>query len=311
VPGTTTVGTSVTDFFCSAVTTGSEVLNWAVVNPWWFLGAFGLLVLASGEAVRRTEWRPVEPHPLRRTRRGGQMLRAAWRIYKGDLRTFLGMGVIFVPVSIVAAGIQWVLFHLTGAGDFVALDSRHGVATAILALLIGGVGAAIASVCTTAAVSAALGELDAGRRIRAPEAFRIAFHHAGPLAGALARQFGAAVLLTITVIGIPFAIRRFVRWSLFAQAAVLEELPARDALRRSAELVDGYWWRTFGITAFVDIVTALSGPLIGVVLLLVSDSSLNFINVVGSLIYTITVPYAATVLTLYYFDLDARKSGAG
>jgi hypothetical protein len=311
VPGTRTLGTSVTGFFCSAVTTGSVVLNWAIVNPWAFLGLVGLFAVASGEAVRRTKWRPVEPRPLRRVRDGGQILRAAWRVYRADLRTFLGMGVIFVPVSVVAAGIQWLLFHLTAVGDWVALDSRHGVGTALLALLIGGVGAAIASVCTTAAVAAALGELDAGRQISAREAFRVAFRHVGSLAGALARQFGAAVLLTITVIGIPFAIRRFVRWSLFAQAAVLEERPAKDALRRSAGLVNGHWWRTFGITAVVDLVAALSGPLIGVLLLLLTDRSLTVINVTGSLIYTITVPYAAIALTLYYFDLDQRQRDSG
>jgi hypothetical protein len=91
---------------------------------------------------------------------------------------------------------------------------------------------------------------------------------------------------------------------------VLEDRPAGDALRRSAELVDGRWWRTFGITAVVDLVAALSGPLFGVLLLLLTDRSLNFINVTGSLIYTITVPYAAIALTLYYFNLDERKRDA-
>jgi hypothetical protein len=51
------------------------------------------------------------------------------------------------------------------------------------------------------------------------------------------------ILLSIIVVGIPFAIRRFVRWSLFAQTAMLEDGGARGALRRGRELVDGYWWR--------------------------------------------------------------------
>jgi hypothetical protein len=51
------------------------------------------------------------------------------------------------------------------------------------------------------------------------------------------------ILLSIIVVGIPFAIRRFVRWSLFAQTAMLEDRGARGALRRGRELVDGYWWR--------------------------------------------------------------------
>jgi hypothetical protein len=109
------------------------------------------------------------------------------------------------------------------------------------------------------------------------------------------------------VVGIPFAVRRFIRWSLFAQTTMLEDRDASGALRRSKQLVDGYWWRTFGVTALIDILAALSGPLVGVVLLLVSDRSLNFINLAGSIVYTITVPFAAIALTLYYFDLTLRE----
>jgi hypothetical protein len=309
VPGTKTFGPSVTDFFCGAVTQGSIVLNWALVHPWPFFVLLGLLVVGSGEAVRRTAWRPVFPEPLRERRGGGQILRAAFRIYRGDARTFLGMGAIFVPVSVIAAGIQWLLFHLTGIKGLVALDGRHGALTALLALLVGGIGTAISSVCTTAAVAAALGELEAGRRISAVGAFRIALRRGRALAGALVRQVGSVILLTIVVVGIPFAIRRFVRWSLFAQASVLENLDARQSLGRSADLVDGQWWRTFGFTSLIDILAALSGPLLGVLLLLLTDRSLNVINLAGSLVYTITVPYAALALTLYYFDLEARRSG--
>ena len=50
-------------------------------------------------------------------------------------------GVIFVPVYVVAAAIQWAIFHLTSVPPLVALDGRHGAVTAFLALLIGGVGA--------------------------------------------------------------------------------------------------------------------------------------------------------------------------
>ena len=50
-------------------------------------------------------------------------------------------------------------------------------------------------------------------------------------------ELGMVLLLTITIVGIPFAIRRFVRWSLFAEACMLEDPSARDSLSRSSELV--------------------------------------------------------------------------
>jgi hypothetical protein len=60
----------------------------------------------------------------------------------------------------------------------------------------------------------------------------------------------------------------------------------------------------------VIVLAALSGPVLGVALLLLTNDSLTFINIAGALIYTVTVPYAAIALTLYYFDLDARRSAA-
>jgi hypothetical protein len=126
----------------------------------------------------------------------------------------------------------------------------------------------------------------------------------------MATELGVVVVLTITVIGIPIAIHRFIRWSLFAEACMLDDLPAGASLRRSSELVTGNWWRTLGFTAVVDTLAILSGPLLGVGLLLLTDHSLNFINVAASLVYAFTVPYAAIQLTLYYFDLEARGAPA-
>jgi hypothetical protein len=94
---------------------------------------------------------------------------------------------------------------------------------------------------------------------------------------------------------------------------MLGDLPAGESLHRSSELVRGRWWRTFAFTVLVDALAALSGPLLGVGLLLLTDHSLSFINLAAALVYTFTVPFAAIQLTLYYFDLEARgaaKPGA-
>jgi ABC-type sugar transport system permease subunit len=304
------LGLSATSFFCGAVTQGSIVLNWTLVHPWAFLALVGLLTATALGAVGRTTWRPPDPHPLRKARGGGQIFRAARRLYGNNLAMFAAMGAIFLPVALITAAIQWVIFHLTPIGSLVALDGRGGAVTAFVALVTGGIGAAMASVITTAAVAFALGEIDAGRKVRGADAFRAAFERLRALVGATARQYAAAVLLTITVVGVPFAIGRYVRWSLFAEACALEDRTARGSLRRSAELVRGRWWRTFGFTALVVVLAALSGPLLGVALLLLTDRSLNFINIAGALVYTITVPYAAIALTLYYFDLEARRRTA-
>jgi hypothetical protein len=253
-----------------------------------------------------TTWRPPDAHPLRRRRQGGQIFRATTRVYVRNLPTFAAAGVIFVPVYLVAASIQWVIFHVSSVAPLIALDGRHGAVTAFLAVLIGGIGGLFASVIATAVVAVILDEIDAGRRILAGQAYRRVLRRVRPLTRGLLTELAMVLLLTITVVGIPWAIHRFIRWSLFAQACMLGDLSATDSLRHSSRLVRGRWWRTFGFTALVDVLAILSGPLFGVGLLLLTDHSLNFINLAAALVYTFTVPYAAIQLTIYYFDLEAR-----
>ena len=162
----------------------------------------------------------------------------------------------------------------------------------------------------TGVVAVILSELNAGRRILAGQAYRRVLGRWRSLGKGMATELGMVFLLTITVVGIPFAIHRFIRWSLFAQACMLDDLPATESLRRSSELVKGHWRRTFGFTVLVDVLAILSGPLLGVGLLLLTDHSLNFINLAASLVYTFTVPFAAIQLTLYYFDLETRRGAA-
>jgi len=306
LPGPKPVGVDVGGFFCGAVTAGAVALNWSLNHPVPFVLLLLLVVAGLLAAVAATTWRPPDPEPLRLQRQGGQIFRAARRVYARNLLTFIAAGAIFVPISLVAAGIQWVLFHLTAVAPLVALDGRHGAVTAFLALLIGGVGGLFASVIATAAVAVILDEVDSGRHILAGKAYRRVFQRLRPLARGMGLELGMVLLLTITVVGIPFAVHRFIRWSLYVQASMLEDLSATDALRRSSELVRGRWWRTFGFTVVVDVLAILSGPLLGVGLLLLTDHSLNFVNLAASLVYTFTVPYAAIQLTLYYFDLQGR-----
>jgi hypothetical protein len=310
VPSGTAFGLSVGDFFCGAVSAGAIALNWSLLHPVPFVALVLLALLGLLAAVATTTWRPPGPRPLRRRRQGGQIFRATTRIYAENIPIFAAAGVIFVPVYVAAAAIQWVVFHLTSIAPLVALDGRHGAVTAFLAVLVGGVGGLFASVIATAAVAVILRELDAGRRILAGQAYRRVLGRWRSLTKGMATELGTVLLLTITIVGIPFAIHRFIRWSLFAEACMLDDLSATESLHRSSDLVKGHWWRTFGFTVLVDVLAILSGPLLGVGLLLLSDHSLNFINLAASLVYTFTVPYAAIQLTLYYFDLEARGAAA-
>lgn len=101
--------------------------------------------------------------PIRQSREGGQILRAARRLYRENPWTFIGIAAVFIPVSVVAGGVQWILFHLTGLAGFITLDGQHGAGTAALALFIGDIGGAFAAAVVTGAVSALEPSANAGR----------------------------------------------------------------------------------------------------------------------------------------------------
>jgi hypothetical protein len=65
-----------------------------------------------------------------------------------------------------------VLFRLTGLRDLVAVAGRGNLLSALSGLVVGALGVLIASVIVTAAVAAALDELDAGRPVTAARAGR-------------------------------------------------------------------------------------------------------------------------------------------
>jgi len=308
IPGTKTLGPTVTNFFCDAVKQSAVALNWWLVHPLPVVALLALIPLGGLAAAGRTRWRPPDPYPLREQRAGGQILRATRRLYMRDPRTFVTLGAVLLPVSVVAGAVQWLLFHLTGLGTFVALDGRQGAVTTLFALLIGDIGAVFAGLITTAGIVVVLTELDSGRPVSARQALRTALGRVRPLAAGAFTQYAVALLLTLTIVGIPLALHRIVRWSLFVQACMLGDRGGRESLAKSSQLVRGRWWRTFGFTALVNLLAVLTGTVFGIGLLLLTAQSLNFINLASSVVYMLTVPLAAIALTLYYFDLEARGS---
>jgi hypothetical protein len=67
--------------------------------------------------------------------------------------------------------------------------------------------------------------------------------------------------------------------------------------------VRGSWWRVASLILFVTLIALLLGPLCGMLLLFVTNTSFNFINFVASVVGAIVLPYAAIATTYLYFDL--------
>lgn len=301
VPAVKTLGPSISSFFCAAVRAGSNALLFAEQKPWVAL-ALVLLVVGFGVGlIRRTRWSPVETIPLREPRGAGQILRVSSRLYRKNLRLFLGIGAAFLPLGALFAGIQALLFG-TWLKGLVDLAGNRSLVSAALGIEIGGLGVLVAAVLVVAASAVALAEIDRGRKPRVRDCYRTVFSRFRDLFLAVGRAAVVTVLLSLTVVGIPLAVQRLVRWSFLPQS-VLDGRAPRAASQESARLVRGSWWRTFGLTATINVSTLLTALLVGLAFLfLVSSVSLSFIDVIGSVVFALAYPYVGIATTLLFFD---------
>ena len=304
VPTGGAFGTSTTDFFCSAVASGSRALAQLLANPLplvVFVGVLlGLLIFA---AVRAT-WTPVAPLRIARRRSWGQIISASARMYVKRPALFLGLGVLLVPIAVVITLVQWLLL-----GVLELLGSVSGEAAgawAFLSVVVGTTFVLLGLGLVQAATACALAEIDADRPVGAWRAYRLALRRIGPLLGAIALYVLVWVVLTSTVFLIPIAIWLAIRWCLAAPVVELEDRRPFPSLRHSAELVRGRWIRVGSLVGVSGAVALISGPLLGAILIFVTDAPLALLNVFAGVVYALAMPFVALVTSYVYFDSRAR-----
>ncbi|MFF8715520.1 hypothetical protein ACF07T_29425 [Streptomyces sp. NPDC015184] len=138
---------------------------------------------------------------------------------------------------------------------------------------------------------------------------------------------GAALALIGFLASSAVTIWLMVRFSLASPALMLERQSIAASMRRSAKLVGGAWWRTFGVLALTWLLTfivsiivaipfgviamAVDGGGIGSVL---TDGSMDFgwpfliVSGIGEVVIsTITYPLSAGVMALLYIDQRIRR----
>ena len=145
--------------------------------------------------------------------------------------------------------------------------------------------------------------------------------------------FGFVLALTLSL----FAIYFLVRWLFYGMFILFEGSTVGTALRRSTELVEGTWWRVFGITVaiysislmialvllatcfFLVILTGIidEAPFLEMISRMLSPpvSEMGWLSyvilrfMVRSVFTFTTLPIWAIGPTLLYFDLRIRKEG--
>jgi hypothetical protein len=114
--------------------------------------------------------------------------------------------------------------------------------------------------------------------------------------------FGGLILL------IAPGVYLLVRWYVCAQATVVEGLRGRKGLRRSADLVDGSWWRVCGISIVLALIVGAAGAGISVPLNLLADRvDSGQVALAGRVLSdAIVYSFGALSASLLYFDLRSR-----
>jgi hypothetical protein len=306
VPTGGVLGTGATDFFCAAVAKGSEGLVRLLRNPALTLLVLAVLVALGIWAITRTTWRPAAPLRLARRRSWGQIFSAAGRMYVRRATLFLGIGLLFIPLGAVISVLQALVL---GGFGLVGIDTTGEGAGAlvIVVVAVGAMSALLGFALVQAATACALVELDGGRRIHAVGAYRLALRRLRPLVGGLAVAVVVCSVLAAFAVLIPIAVWLAVRWALLAQVVELEDRSAISGLRRSAAVVRGRWLRVASIVGAGSVIALGAGPLLGALLILVTEAPLALMNVVAGVVYALAMPFVALATSYVYFDARARR----
>jgi hypothetical protein len=306
LPESTHYNHTATRFFCSAVAAGSAVLTAAVGDPSPVLFGLALLVALIIWLATRTRWSPSTPLRLWRRRACGSMVTSAYRMYVEHRRLFLGIGLLFIPIGLIAAALQSLAFSEHGLGP---LLTSVGASNAFVETLVFSLNTLVTLLGLTlvqGATAAAMVAIDRNEAIQAGTAYRRALDRLRPLLRALAGAIVVCGALAFVGVGTIVAVWLVIRWSLLAQCAVIDPAPNPRPLRRSARLTKGHWWRSASITGFVTGLGLLIGPVVGVALLFLTTASFRVVDLVAALINVAVMPFIAIATTYLYADLYVR-----
>ena len=310
VPAGSAFGTTATDFFCRAIGGGSRALVQLANRPLQFTLGLAALVLLLIYVLSRTTWRPAATLRLARRRAWGQTLAAAARMYAANLRLVVGIGILFIPISLLVSLLQALVLHGTSVLGVETGAEANGL-VAFFVLAIGTALTLLGLGLVQAATARALVEIDQGRSIGPLRAYRLAGDSIWPLLGALLIASTVVSLLASSIYLIPIAIWLAGRWALIAPSIELEELSAVGGLRRSGRLVQGKWLKVTSLIVIGGALAVVVGPIVGALLILGTDAPFWLVNVVAGVIYALTMPLVAITTAYVYFDRRVAAALAG
>jgi hypothetical protein len=301
VPGGSFAGPAVSGAFCGAVATVSDVINVESRSRPAAIAMIAIPILLLLLFVGVTKWAPVDLTKLRQRRAFGQIVRAARQLYGRHWRTMVPIG---LSALVIVGGVRGLAALIAGQRG---VDDATGRAGAHLALAdtIESLGLPIAEAIVAAVVIFAVRLLLESGRMSFLDSWGGTLRRFWRVAAGSLLPPLAALGLFITIIGIPVAVYKIVCWQFVQQEILIEDKGIRDAFRGSSNRVRGRWWHTVRALGFFWLLSIAAGPVLGFTLIF-TNLSLLWINVIGSVVFALLVPYVALGRTLLYFDLGIR-----
>jgi hypothetical protein len=311
IPGGSETPPALVGTFCNVVGKGSVLYVRYAAQPAAVLATLAAVALVLLFLLRRTVWDKVPPYPVVRRRRSGEITRAAWNLYRRHVPAFVVVGLLAVPVGVLATLDVLLLQHLPFIGTAVRVSTEQApqgnnvlfsswVATSFWPLTVLLVSAGVAHL------------MDDGTSRTTMARARQAIRAVGTRWKALASAYLPAAiligLLSWTGIGVPVAAWLTVRYQYLGQIVMREALGGRAARARAGELVRHRWWHTAVMVVLVWAGIHAIGILLGLVLLVTFTSlplwTLTVIVLVAEIALT---PLGAIALTLLYGDAAADR----
>jgi hypothetical protein len=301
LPGGSIAGPQITGVFCGAVAQVSDFINLeAKSRPLAIATLLGLSILIA-LFVGLTRWGPVDLAQLRARRSFGQLVRTARQLYGRYWRVLVTIalaGLAIVGGTNLLAGL------LAGGSTADEAAGRSGVNLA-LADLVESIARPIALAVVAAIVVIFMRLLAEGQTAGFRACWRGMRERFWRIVSALLLATLGIVAMAITIIGLPFAIWKLVGWSFVGQEVLFTDKSLREAFRGSSQLVRGRWWHAVRVVLFLVALLFIAGPILTLGLFFTPLPFL-VINLLGALIFSLLIPYAAVGQTLLYFDLQTR-----
>jgi hypothetical protein len=289
------IGPQVTGAFCVTVKEAANLVNLDAESRPAAIGIIVGFILLLVVLARLTRWRGVELTPLRQERAFGQLIRAARQLYGRHWRPYVLVGLTSIPILAAIYGVAQLFAALSG-DDQVGIwirDAANPIGYAVVAAI----------------AIAFMRDLERGQPTGYVIAFRDMLQRFERVVVGQILNSVLVILIALTIIGIPFAIWKYVEWQFVQQEIMFKDKPIRAAFRGSTRLVRGNWWRTVRVAGFLWLISIVTGPILGFALIF-TPLSLTWANVVGSVVFALLVPYVAIGRTLLYWDLSVRHEAA-